>query len=86
MRELEWNPGEMMNDEYALSVVESVKRFIRARYFFGNKTAFNGKEDFDAWMLELDGLERYIEKKQPNMSLEEYRNERKAQRKLEKKD
>ena len=85
MRELEWNPGEPMTEEDALSVVESMKQFIRARYFFGNKAAFNGKEDFDAWMLELDGLERYIEKKKPKMSLGEYRKERKEQRKLEKK-
>ena len=60
MKTLEWNPGEPMNKEFALSVVESVRKFIRGRYYMPQKQAFNGKADFEAWLLELNGLEEYI--------------------------
>ena len=60
MKTLEWEPGERMTEEYALSVVESMKQFIRARYYMPQKQVFNGKADFEAWLQELDGLEEYI--------------------------
>ena len=49
-----------MSDEYALSVVAGVRQFIRARYYMPKKQVFNGKQDFEGWMQEIDGLEEYI--------------------------
>lgn len=60
MRVLEWNPGEPMTEEYALSVVDGMKQFIRARYYMPQKQDFNGKVDFEARLQELDGLKVYI--------------------------
>lgn len=63
-KELEWNENEPMNSEYALSVIESVKKFIRGRFYMPDRQAFNGEADFEAWKKEIDGLEDYIKRTQ----------------------
>ena len=57
---LSWEPDELMTKEFALAVVGSVRRFIKARYYMPNMEAFSGWGDFESWMRELAGLEEYI--------------------------
>ena len=59
---LSWDEEEPMTKEFALAVVGSIRRFIKARYYHPGLPAFNGWPDFRNWLNELAGLEQYIER------------------------
>lgn len=63
---MKWNTDEPISKEYALSVVDSVKSFMRGRFHLPLSCAFNGKTDFELWMAELDELQKFITKRIPD--------------------
>ena len=56
----EWNPGEKMTREFALTALNEICCFHRRLYFFPNKRPFNSKEEFEGSMQILNGLKELI--------------------------
>lgn len=57
----EWNPGEKMSKEFALTTVKQVKQMLRCYYYQPTINLFNNsKELFDSFMEVLDGLNDFI--------------------------
>lgn len=57
----EWNEGEPMSKEFALGVVDEMKRFCRRLYYQPQIIPFNTNIDFDGTMQMLNGLREMIE-------------------------
>lgn len=58
---VEWNPEEEMSKEYALTMIDEMRCFIRKRYYMPKTEPFNGKADFESRLHELNGLKEFIE-------------------------
>lgn len=61
MNVVEWNPGEKMTKEFALGVVDEMKRFCRRLYYQPRTKPFNTSIDFEGTMQMLNGLREMIE-------------------------
>lgn len=57
----EWNEEELMSKEFAISTVQHIIQFCRLIYFQPKIKPFNGKEDFEATLKQLNGLKEFIE-------------------------
>ena len=57
---LEWNPGEEMSKEYAISTVEYTMQFYRRLYYQPQMKPFSCEADFVGRMQELNGLKEMI--------------------------
>lgn len=60
MKALEWNQGEEMTKEYAISTVEYIMQFCRRLYYQPEIKPFSGEADFEARMQELNGLKEFV--------------------------
>ena len=58
---VEWNPGEKMTKEFALSAIDGIKQFYRRLYYQPKMKPFNTDIDFEASMQVLNGLREMIE-------------------------
>lgn len=56
----EWNNGEEMTKEFALSAIKEMRQFYRRLYFFPEQKPFNSAEDFDGAVQILNGLRDFI--------------------------
>lgn len=61
VKEIEWDPGERMSKEYALSVIDEMKGFYRRLYYQPQTKPFNTVVDFEAKMQTLNGLREMVE-------------------------
>ena len=60
---VEWNEEEVMSKEFALCTVQHMMQFCRLIYFQPKIQPFNGEEDFNATLKQLNGLKKFIENK-----------------------
>lgn len=63
IKTLEWNLGEEMSKEYALTMLDGTRCFFRMLWFQPQIKPFNGEADFVGRMHELYGLKEFIEKR-----------------------
>ena len=57
----EWNPGEKMTKEFALGVIDEMKRFCNRLYHQPQMKPFSTSIDFELRMQALNGLKEMIE-------------------------
>lgn len=55
-----WKQGEPMSANTAVEVLSHIKQFHRRLYYFPDKKAFNGDEDFKSLAEAIDGVIGYI--------------------------
>ena len=58
---VEWNPGEKMTKEFALTALQEIKLFHRRLYYLPQKEPFANEMDFESSIKIIDGLKEYIE-------------------------
>ena len=61
MKTLEWEPGERMTEEFALSVIDEMKCFCRRLYYQPQIKPFNTSIDFEGRIQMLNGLREMID-------------------------
>lgn len=59
---VEWNPGEEMSKEYAMTMIDEMSCFFRKLYHFPIAKTFSGEADYIGRLQELDGLKEFIRK------------------------
>ena len=57
----EWNPDEKMSKEFAIGIIEEMKRFCRRMYYQPQTKPFNTSIDFEGTMQMLNGVKEMIE-------------------------
>ena len=55
-----WKKGEPMCSNTAIAILSHIKQFHRRLYYFPDKQAFNGDEDFKSLVEAIDGVAEYI--------------------------
>ncbi len=61
LKVVEWNEKELMSKEFAIGTVQHMMQFCRLIYFQPKIKPFNGKEDFEVTLKQLNGLKEFIE-------------------------
>ena len=62
-RTIEWNEEEVMSKEFALSVIDGIRRFHRRIKFSPEIAPFESERAFESDIRVLNGLKRFIEEK-----------------------
>ena len=61
LKVVEWNEKELMSKEFAIATVQHMMQFCRLIYCQPKIKPFNGKEDFEVTLKQLNGLKEFIE-------------------------